>query len=105
MTNRFGLDLHPKEVRWADAEGVSEDVIAAVLLLHDRSVDQIAPQLCAAELEHVINLVDRNPRLYQLYPPGIVQALKQRRDLTARTSSAEPDGRRIAQRSRAGLSA
>ena len=27
MTNRFGLDLHPKEVRWAVAEGVSEDVI------------------------------------------------------------------------------
>ena len=37
MTNRFGFDLYPKEVRWAAAEGVSEDVIAAVLLLHDRS--------------------------------------------------------------------
>jgi hypothetical protein len=36
MTNRFGLDLHPKEVRWAAAEGVAEDVIAAVLLLHDQ---------------------------------------------------------------------
>jgi len=102
MTNRFGLVLHPKEVRWAAAESVSEDVIAAVLLLHERSVDKITPQLSAPELEQVINLVDRNPRLY---PPGIVQALKQRRDLTARTSSAEPDGRRIAQRSRAGLSA
>jgi hypothetical protein len=26
MTNRFGCDLYPKEVRWAAAEGVSEDV-------------------------------------------------------------------------------
>jgi hypothetical protein len=68
MTNRFGVDLHPKEVRWAAAEGVSEDVIAAVLLLHERSVDEIAPRLSAPELEQVINLVDRNPRLY---PPGI----------------------------------
>jgi hypothetical protein len=86
MTNRFGLDLHPKEVRWAVAESVSEDVIAAVLLLHERSVDEITPQLSAPELEQVINLVDRNPRLY---PPGIVQALKQRRDLTAQTPPVE----------------
>jgi hypothetical protein len=47
MTNRFGFDLHPKEVRWAAAESVSEDVIAAVLLLHERSVDEITPQLSA----------------------------------------------------------
>jgi hypothetical protein len=44
MTNRFGFDLYPKEVRWAAAESVSEDVIAAVLLLHDRSVEEIVPQ-------------------------------------------------------------
>jgi hypothetical protein len=50
--------------RWAAAEGVSEDVIAAVLLLHQRSVDEIAPQLSAAELEKVIVLVGRSPRLY-----------------------------------------
>ena len=86
MTNRFGFDLYPKEVRWAAAEGVSEDVIAAVLLLHHSSVDEIAPQLSAPELEQVINLVDRNPRLY---PPGIVQALKQPRVLTATTPPAE----------------
>jgi hypothetical protein len=30
-------------VRWAAAEGVSETVIAAVLLLHERSVEEIAP--------------------------------------------------------------
>jgi hypothetical protein len=62
MTNRFGFDLYPKEVRWAAAEGVSEDVIAAVLLLHERSV----------ELEKVIELVGRSPRLY---PRGILEAL------------------------------
>ena len=38
-------------------------MIAAVLLLHERSVDEITPQLSAPELEQVINLVDRNPRL------------------------------------------
>jgi hypothetical protein len=86
MTNRFGFDLPPDRLRWAAAEGVSEDVIAAVLLLHHSSVDEIAPQLSAPELEQVINLVDRNPRLY---PPGTVQALKQRRDLTAPTPPAE----------------
>ena len=68
MTNRFGFDLPPDRLRWAAAEGVSEDVIAAVLLLHHSSVDEIAPQLGAPELEQVINLVDRNPRLYL---PGI----------------------------------
>ena len=60
MTNRFGLDLYPKEVRWAAAEGVSQDVIAAVLLLHDRSVHEIVPRLSATELEKVIELVTRS---------------------------------------------
>jgi len=36
MTNRFGVVLHSESVRWAAAEGVSETVIAAVLLLHER---------------------------------------------------------------------
>jgi hypothetical protein len=82
MTNRFGLDLHPKEVRWAAAEGVSEDVIAAVLLLHERSVEEIAPQLCPLELEKVIELVGRSPRLY---PRGILEALDQHRTSLAMT--------------------
>jgi hypothetical protein len=63
MTNRFGVDLHPKEVRWAAAEGVTEDVIAAVLLLHERSVEEIVPQLSPLELEKVIELVGRSPPL------------------------------------------
>jgi hypothetical protein len=34
----FGVPLHSDDVRWAAAEGVSEDVIAAVMLLHERNV-------------------------------------------------------------------
>jgi hypothetical protein len=50
MTNRFAVLLQPDHVRWAAAEGVSEDVIAAVLLLHERSVDEIALELSVPEL-------------------------------------------------------
>jgi hypothetical protein len=80
MTNRFDVRLHPDDVRWAAAEGVSETVIAAVLLLHERSVDEIVPSLSAAELEQVIVLVGRSPRVY---PPGTLDALKQRRALVS----------------------
>jgi hypothetical protein len=80
MTNRFGFDLYPKEVRWAAAEGVSEDVIAAVLLLHEHSVEEIAPQLSPLELEKVIELVGRSPRLY---PRGILEALDQHKNSLA----------------------
>jgi hypothetical protein len=76
MTNRFGVLLHRDDVRWAAAEGVSEAVIAAVLLLHERSVDEIVPKLGAAELEQVIKLVGRSQ---STYPPGTLDALKQRR--------------------------
>jgi hypothetical protein len=78
MTNRFGVVLHPDRLRWAAAEGVSEDVIAAVLLLHDRSVDEIVPQLAPAELEKVVVLVGRSPRLYAR---GTLEALEQRKSL------------------------
>jgi hypothetical protein len=61
MTNRFGFDLPPYRLRWAAAEGVSEDVIAAVLLLHECSVEEIVPQLSPLELEKVIELVGRSP--------------------------------------------
>jgi hypothetical protein len=80
MTNRFGVPLHPDDMRWAAAEGVSETVIAAVLLLHERSVEEIAPELSAVELEQVIKLVGRSPRVY---PPGTFDALKQRRALVS----------------------
>ena len=76
MTNCFGLPLPPDRLRWAVAEGVSEDVICAVLLLHEHSVNEIAPKLRLTELENVIVLVGRNPRLY---PPGTLQALESKR--------------------------
>jgi hypothetical protein len=76
MTNRFRFELHPQDIRWAAAEGVSQDVIAAVLLLHERSVDEIAPQLSAVELEQVIVLVGRSPRLYAR---GTLEALENKR--------------------------
>ena len=77
MTNRFGVLLHPDDVRWAAAEGVSETVIAAVLLLHERSVDEIVLKLSAAELEQLIELVGRSP---SVYPPGTLDALKSKRN-------------------------
>jgi hypothetical protein len=80
MTNRFGVVLHTESLRWAAAEGVSETVIAAVLLLHERSVEEIVAKLGAVELEQVIKLVGRSPRLY---PLGTLDALKQRKTLVS----------------------
>jgi hypothetical protein len=45
MTNAFGFVLDRASVRWAIAEGVSKTVIAAVLLLHERSIEEIASKL------------------------------------------------------------
>jgi hypothetical protein len=78
MTNRFGVVLHTESVRWAAAEGVSETVIAGVLLLHERSVDEVASKLRPDELGHVIRLVGRSP---SCYPPGTLDTLKQRKAL------------------------
>jgi hypothetical protein len=68
MTNRFGVLLHPDDVRWAAAEGVCENVIAAVLLPHERSADEIVPALRAAELEQMIKLVGRSPSVIRPAP-------------------------------------
>jgi hypothetical protein len=76
MTNAFGVVLDSASVRWAAAEGVSETVIAAVLLLHERSVEEIASKFRPDELEQVIKLVGRCP---SCYPPGTLDALKGRR--------------------------
>jgi len=67
-------------MRWAAAEGVSETVIAAVLLLHEQNVGEIVPKLSVSELEQVIKLVGRSPRIY---PPGTLDALKGRRPTPA----------------------
>ena len=75
MTNAFGLVLDSASLRWAAAEGVPETVIAAVLLLEDGSIDEIASRLRPGELEQVIKIVGRSPRCH---PPGTLDALKGR---------------------------
>ena len=84
MANCFGVLASSRRYPLGRCQRVSETVIAAVLLLHERSVDDIAPQLNATELEQVITLVGRSPRLYA---PGTLGALKQRRSLPAPTPS------------------
>jgi hypothetical protein len=46
-------------VGWAAAEGVSETVIATILLLEVRSVGKVVLKLTACELEQIIKLVKR----------------------------------------------
>jgi hypothetical protein len=75
MTNAFGVVLDNASVRRAAVEGVPESVIAAIYLLHERSVDEIAAKLRRDELGHVIRLVSRCP---SCYPPGTLEALKVR---------------------------
>ena len=67
MTNAFRIVLDSASVRRAAAEGVSETVIAAIYLLHERGVDEVAAKLRPDELGHVIRLVSRCP---SCYPPG-----------------------------------
>ena len=78
MTNAFGVVLDSASLRRAATEGVSETVIAANYLLHERSVDEIVAKLRPSELEQVIKLVGRCP---SCYPPGTLAALKDRRRL------------------------
>jgi hypothetical protein len=75
MTNAFGVVVDRAAVRWAPAEGVTETVIAAVLLLNEMSVDEVVAKLRPGELEQVIKLVGRSPRCS---PPGMLDALKRR---------------------------
>jgi hypothetical protein len=72
---RHAESLRGHAGRWSVAEGVPETVIAGVLLLHERSVDEIATKLVPGELEQVIKLVGRSP---SCYPPGTLDALKGR---------------------------
>jgi hypothetical protein len=76
MTNAFRIVLDSASVRRAAVEDVSETVIAAIYLLHERSVDEIVAKLRPGELEQVIKLVGRCP---SCYPPGTLDALKGRR--------------------------
>ena len=74
MSNAFGVVLGDASVRRAVIEGVSETVIAAIYLLHDRSADEVAAKLRPEELGHVIRLVGRCP---SCYPSGTLDALRQ----------------------------
>jgi hypothetical protein len=76
MTNAFGVVLDNASVRSAVVEGVPETVIAAIYLLHERSVDEIVARLRPGELEQAIKLVGRCP---SCNPSGTLDALKKRR--------------------------
>ena len=71
--NLFGIALDQASLQWAAAESVSENVIAAILLLHERSVDEVAGKLTPAELADATRLVSRCPTCY---PPGTLAALR-----------------------------
>jgi hypothetical protein len=73
MASRYGITLDETSIRWAAAEGVSETIIAAVLLLHEKSVDEVAAKLRPGELAHVVRFVSRCPTCY---PPGTLAALR-----------------------------
>ena len=90
MANRFGIALHPEDVRWAAAEAVSETVIAAVLLLHEHRVDEIVAKLTPSELEQVIKIVGWSP---SCYPPGAYTALKAKRLSPPPTESLPPNAK------------
>ena len=61
MSNAFGFVRDDASVRRAAVEGVPETVIAAIYLLHERSVDEVESKLTPSELGHVIRLVGRCP--------------------------------------------
>ena len=95
MLNTYGIKLHDASIRWAVAEGVSETIITAVLLLHEKSADEVAAKLTSDELGHVIRLVSRCPTCY---PPGTLVTLRSLRPVSERpsvsTSNHQPPSRR-----------
>ena len=76
MANPYGITLDDASLRWAAAEGVAETVIAAICLLHEKSVGEIVSRLTTGELDQVIKIAGRSP---QCYPPGAYAALKEQR--------------------------
>jgi hypothetical protein len=84
MSNLFGIALDQAWLRWAAAEGVTETAIAAVSLLHERSVEEVAGKLTTAEIADVTRLVSRCP---SCYPPGAYEAPKAWRNVAAERSA------------------
>ena len=95
MPNPYGIKLDDASIRWATAERVSETIIAAVLLLHEKSVDEVAAKLRPDELAHVVRFVSRCP---SCYPHGTLAALRSLRPVSERpsvsTSNHQPPSRR-----------
>ena len=87
MSNAFGFVLDEASIRRAVVEGVPETVIAAIYLLHERSVGEVAAKITPDELEHVIKLVGRCP---SCYPPGTLDALKSKRVASLTHTAASP---------------
>ena len=88
MANLYGITLDDASLRWAAAEGVPESVIAAICLLHERSVEEIVAKLSPVKLEQVIKIAGRSP---QFYPHGAYEALKEERH----RRSTEPPAQRL----------
>ena len=95
--NLFGIALNQAWLRWAAAEGVTETVIAAVSLLHQRSVEEIAGKLTPAELADVTRLVSRCP---SCYPSGAYDALTARRNVAAEQPATRATAGTVAERPR-----
>jgi hypothetical protein len=62
MPNPYGITLDEASIRWAAAEGVSEPIITAVLLLHEESVDEVAAKQ-ADNLKPVLSIIE-GPRFH-----------------------------------------
>jgi hypothetical protein len=88
MANPYQIKLDDHSLRWAAAEGVPESVIAAICLLHEKSVDEIVAKLSPTELEQAINIVGRSP---SCYPPGVYAALKGKRNLASLQPAPTPN--------------
>jgi hypothetical protein len=95
MPNPYGITLDETSIRWAAAEGVSETIIAAVLLLHEKSASEVAAKLRPDELAHVVRFVSRCPTCY---PAGTLATLRSLRPVSERpnvsTSNHQPLSRR-----------
>ena len=94
MSNAFEFALDDASVRRAAVEGVPQNVIAAIYLLHERSVGEVAAKLTPGELEHVIRLVEFSCPS----PPGTLDALKSKRaaSQTPTAGSLLPNAKRAA---------
>ena len=86
MSNRYGITLDSEWIEWATKEKASETVAAAVLLICDRPVHEVAAKLTPGEFERVVDIVRRSP---DHFPSGTLAALKSRGAMLARRPAAD----------------